>query len=54
MRPYGDNRSQAVIDRKRRYLARAMRPSDLREERRDKRQARAQGKREIAAQRRQG
>jgi len=50
VKPYGGKQEHFLIDRKRRYLSRAMAPSDRREERRDKRQARAQGKREIAAQ----
>jgi hypothetical protein len=47
MRPYGNNQECCIIDRKRRYLSRAMSHEDLREERRDKRVARAEGVAEI-------
>ena len=50
MRPYGAQQEYQLQDRKRRYLNGRMSHEDRREERRDKRVARAAGKREAAAQ----
>lgn len=50
MRPYGALQECQLQDRKRRYLNGRMSHADRRKERRDKRAARAAGKREAAAQ----